>query len=406
MNVVTAYTDAELQAMATDPESDLVERKATFDGQAPTTVRQAICAFANDLPNHRRPGVVLVGLNDDGTPSGLEINDALLTRLAHCKADGNILPPPTMTVTKHTLRGSDVAVVTVAPADSPPVRHSGRIWIRVGPRRALATAQDERILNEKRRHGDAPFDARPVRGATLADLDLPRFRYLYLPRAFNADVLARNDRTMEERLAATKMIAAVDDPVPTATGLLVLNRNPGRFLPGTYVQFLRFQGVDRADPVADSQRFEGPVEEVVRDLDSAMRGHVRVAVEIGSERTETRRASYALEALQELARNAVLHRAYESSNSPVQVCWFDDRVEIINSGGPYGDVTAETFGQPGLISYRNPNLADAMRVLGLVQQYGAGIPLARRALRENEQPAPEFDVDAKRVVCTVRIRSG
>ena len=80
-------------------------------------------------------------------------------------------------------------------------------------------------------HGDAPFDVRPVRTATLADLDLPRFQYL--PRAFDADVLARNDRTSEERLAATKMIAAVDDPVPTATGLLVLCPNPVRLLPGT-----------------------------------------------------------------------------------------------------------------------------------------------------------------------------
>ena len=48
------YTDAELEAMLVDPESDLVERKATFDGQAPSAVRQAICAFANDLPDRRR----------------------------------------------------------------------------------------------------------------------------------------------------------------------------------------------------------------------------------------------------------------------------------------------------------------------------------------------------------------
>lgn len=116
---MTPYSDTDLEAMMADPESDLVERKATFDGQAPTTVRQAICAFANDLPDHRKPGVIYIGVSDDGVPTGLEINDALLQRLAHCKTDGNILPPPTMTVERRVLRGRDVALVTVAPADSP-----------------------------------------------------------------------------------------------------------------------------------------------------------------------------------------------------------------------------------------------------------------------------------------------
>jgi hypothetical protein len=46
---MTPYTDAELQAMLADLESDRVERKESFRGQAPTTVREAVCAFANDL---------------------------------------------------------------------------------------------------------------------------------------------------------------------------------------------------------------------------------------------------------------------------------------------------------------------------------------------------------------------
>ena len=104
------HSDAELAALMTDAESDLVERKETFAGEAPNAVRQAICAFANDLPNHRRPGVIFIGVRDDGTPTGLEVNDALLLALAHCKTDGNILPLPTMTVGKRRLAGADVAV--------------------------------------------------------------------------------------------------------------------------------------------------------------------------------------------------------------------------------------------------------------------------------------------------------
>ena len=398
------YSDQELAALMADGESDLVERKATFAGEAPNAVRQAICAFANDLPDHRRPGVIFVGVADDGTPTGLEVNDALLLNLAHCKTDGNILPPPTMTVAKKRLADADVAVVMVTPADSPPVRYRGRIWTRVGPRRAIASAQDERILNEKRRHRDAPFDVSPVRRATLADLDVRRFQYLYLPEAFDEEVLARNDRTLEERLAATKMIAHVDDPTPTVLGIITLAHRPTAFLPGAYVQFLHIDGATRAAPILDNARIEGPLGEMMAEVDRTVRANIRESVQFGTNTTEIRRATYATRALQELVRNAVLHRVYEGTNSPVQLYWFAEHVEIISPGGPYGEVTPDNFGQPGLVDYRNPNLADAMRVTGLVQRYGAGLATAREALRANAQPEPRFEVDAHWVKCFVQAR--
>lgn len=73
------YSDGELERLATDVESDLAERKASFDSDAPRAVRQAICAFANDLPDRRRPGVIFVGVRD-GTPAGLEINGVGIPR--------------------------------------------------------------------------------------------------------------------------------------------------------------------------------------------------------------------------------------------------------------------------------------------------------------------------------------
>ena len=83
---------------------------------------------------------------------------------------------------------------------------------------AVASAQDERILSEKRRHRDPHFDARRAPAARLADLSLRRFEEEYLPSVVDAETLASNDRSMEERLAAAKMIVSVDDPVPTVGG--------------------------------------------------------------------------------------------------------------------------------------------------------------------------------------------
>ncbi len=392
--------------MIADLESDRVERKEALRGDAPVGIRQAVCAFANDLPDRRRPGVLFVGVRDDGRPAGGDVTDDLLLRLADIKSDGNIVPPPTMTVEARTLCGVRVAVVTVWPSDSPPVRYQGRIWIRVGPRRAVASAQDERILNEKRRHRDCHFDARPAFAARLADLSLRRFEEDYLPAAVDAETLAANDRSTDERLAAAKMIVSVDDPIPTVGGVLVLGKRPQDFLPGAYAQFLRVAGVEFGDPVSDAEVCRGAIADVVRRLDDKLIAHNRTAVDFLSGPVEVRDSTYPLDAVQQLVRNAVMHRTYEDTNAPTHVYWFDDRIEVRSPGGPYGAVNPGNFGQAGVVDYRNPILAEAMRVLGLVQRYGFGIPAARRLLRAAGHPAPEFRVDASWVHCTVRARAG
>lgn len=397
------YTNQELEQMLADPESDLAERKETFKGDAPTTVRETVCAFANDLPDHRRPGVIFIGARNNGTPTGLIVTDELLLQLSDIKTDGNIVPPPSLTVAKRLLAGAEMAVITVLPADSPPVRYKGRICIRIGPRRGIASAQDERILNEKRRHRDRPFDVQPVMSATFEDLDQGKFETEYLLSAIPLDVLEANDRSPAQRLAATKMIASADQPIPTVLGLLVIGKTTRSYLAGAYVQFLRVEGTELdQQPYVDEELIDGTVADVIRRLEEKLVAHNRTRVDFVSGPLEQRAPLYPLVALQQLSRNAILHRTYEGTNAPVRVYWYDDRIEIISPGGPYGEVTPENFGTPGLTDYRNPNLAEAMRVLGYVQKFGGGIAAARNALQRNGNPPPEFRVDQSYVLAIVR----
>jgi ATP-dependent DNA helicase RecG len=401
---MTPYSDENLESMLSDLESDLAERKESFKGDAPTKIREAVCAFANDLPGHGRPGVVFVGARDNGSPAGLAVTDELLLSLADVKTDGNVLPPPTLTVAKRRLRGTEMALITVWPADSPPVRYKGRIYIRIGPRRGIASAQDERILNEKRRHGDRPCDVQPVPSASLSDIDRRRFEDEYLPAAFASDVLVANDRSYEQRLAATKMISSEDEPIPTVLGVLVLSPRTRDFLPGAYIQFLRVAGRELADSLIDEQLVDGPVAEVLRRIDEKLTAHNRTAVDITSGEREQRTYLYPPSALQQIVRNAVMHRSYEATNAPVRVTWYDDRIEIMSPGGPYGAVNIENFGRPGVADYRNPSLAEALRVLGFVQRFGVGIATARRELERNGNSPPEFEVNQSHISVTLRPR--
>ncbi len=396
------YSDKELEQLLGEIESDLAERKESFKGETTKKARQAVCAFANDLPNHKMPGVLFIGVDDEGRHSGCKITDELLRNLADMKTDGNILPLPVMTVEKRVLNGGEVAVVTVMPSDMPPVKFEGRVWVRTGSRRSIAGEQEERILIERRRYRVLPYDLHPVAGASLKDISRVIFEEEYLPRVFSGDILSTDTRSYEERLASCRMVSSPEEPIPTVLGLLALAREPHKFLPGAYIQFLRIGGVNWGDSVLDEEKITGTLAEQLEKLSRKLTSHNRVKVDYTSGPTEIRSSCYPMAALEQLTRNAVMHRIYEGTNSPVLVYWFDDHIEIINGGGAFGRVTPETFGKPGYADYRNPDIAEYMKIMGLVQRFGVGIQTARRELSLNGNPSLEFDVSMTSVICRVR----
>lgn len=358
----------ELLALIGDPESTRVERKRSISD--PDDIRQAICAFANDLPGSGKPGYVLVGVENDGRPARLPVTDKLLLQLAQMKDDGKIQPIPSLVVEKLVLPGGDeVAVVEVQPSGAPPVRVSGVTWVRPGPRRGKATVEEEKRLSERRVAGSRPFDQRPCQGASLSDLDLNLFRSTYLPNAVAPEVLAENQRTVEDQLASLRFLD-IATRLPTNAGVLVFGRDPTAFIPGAWVSLVRFQGNALDCPIRLDKSLRGPLSKLL--------------------------------ALRELAFNAVAHRSYDASNAPVRISWFDDRVEIVNPGGLYGQVTPENFGR--VADYRNPTLAEAMKVLGYVDRFGTGVARVKSALQANGNPQAEYVFEETHVLALIRRR--
>ncbi len=396
------FTDDDLKVLLEDIESDRIERKQSFKGDIPKKARQAVCAFANDLPNHNKPGVLFIGAKDDGSPSNEPITEELLCSLADMKTDGNILPLPALSVEKRTINGADMAIVTVHPSDMPPVKYGGRIWIRTGPRRSIANEQEERILNEKRRYKNLPFDIYPVPTAKLSDLSRLIFESEYLPAAFAPDILETNNRSYEARLASCKMIVSPEDNTPTVLGLLALGKNPQDFFPGAHIQFLRIDGTELTDPIIDEENIGGAIVEILRRSEEKLLAHNRTAIDVVSGPTHTKSSPYPAAAYQQILYNTVLHRTYESTNAPVRVYWFNDRIEISSPGGPYGNVTPENFGKPGITDYRNPNIGDVLKTFGFVQAFGRGIEIAKKALKNNGNPELEFEVDQSFVLALIR----
>jgi len=364
---VSVLPEDELRALLSDLESDRVER--TVSTNKKDKFRRAICAFANDFAGHEQPGYLLIGVDDQGRPSGLEVTDELL-------------------------------VVKVLPSDMPPVRYDGRIHIRVGPRRAIANEQEERVLTERRVSAAKTFDLTPCKEATLNDLALELFASGYRPRTIAPEVIAANQRPIEQQLAALRFF----DPhqnCPTHAGILLFGNDPRFWLPGAYVQFLRIDGVNLADTVIDAYEIGGDLSSILRHLDILTNTQIqRRPVPVpGSVLREQMARTYPSTALREFLLNAVMHRNYQS-NGPIRYYWYNDRVEIQSPGGLYGEAKADNF--PDRNDYRNPVLAEALKVLGYVEKYGRGVVRAQTELQENGNPKADFQFDSGFVQVTVR----
>jgi ATP-dependent DNA helicase RecG len=390
-------TDDELRQRLHDLEAFNVER--TESARNTDKLGEAICAFANDLPDSRKNGVLFVGANDNGDCANLDVTEQVIQTLMGFGRDGQISPLPNLHVRKVTLDGCTMAVTEVMPSDSPPVRFKGRVCFRFGPARAFATPEQERRLIERQRRTVLSFDQQPVPGAALQDLNHLAFQTEYLPAAIAPDVLEANGREPVDQLRALKLLTP--DGIPTTTGVLVLGRDARNWFPGAYIQFVRYAGTEVVDTIRDQKELDGTLSELFRRLDEVLGANVARRTDLSGGSTVVR-PDYPLLALQELARNAVIHRTYDGTNAPVRLTWFDDRVEITSPGGPFGAVSIGNFGKPGATDYRNPTLAAAAKDPGFMQRFGSGIPRARAALARNGNPPPEFEAEADFVHATIR----
>ena len=394
-------TEELVSSLLADMESDLIERTVSVKEDK---LGPAVCALSNDFPNHKQPGYILLGVNDDGSLAGMEWGDEELQKIGNVKTNGNVLPQPSLIVSPvFSFPGGQVVVVEVRPSSYPPVRFDGRCWIRIGPRRGKATVEEEKILIERRTGHARTYDLVPALGATLTDLSLDYFKNNYLPLAIDKDTLVENGRTTEEQLASLRFYDT-KEKCPTNAGILLFGTNPEFYLPGAYLQYVKFSGNEMTSNVDFEKKFSGPLITDLNLIDDFIKINIikERPVRVDSFQEKVAR-NYSYWALRELIMNAIMHRNYES-NAPVYIYEFSNRIEIVNPGGLYGDVNTHNF--PYASDYRNIVLAEAMKILKFVNRFNYGIQRAKEELKENGNPEPLFDLSLiTKFKVTVRINA-
>ena len=352
--------------------------------------QEAICAFANDLPNSRKNGYLILGAYDNGTLSGLKVTDDLLKKIAAIRSNGNILPIPVMSVDRFQFPEGDLLVAEVSPSDLPPVRYRGRTFIRIGPRRDIATEAEERILAERRMSFMATFDTMPCLAAKLNDVNTDLLRTKYLIPLLGNELVESDTRPIEEQMAVVGMYDT-EHQCPTYAAVVLFGYKPRRFMPGLYVQYVCFKGEDVTSEVENEMQLEGNYCELLPRLESLLELSVikKKPVFVSILREEMV-SNYPYQAIRELLLNACMHRDLQS-NTPLRFYEFANHLEILNAGGLYGNARPENF--PSVNDYRNPLVASAMKTLGYVNMFNRGVGQVQTDLKENGNQPAEFNVN-------------
>lgn len=395
---------AELAELIANGENSGVEFKR--DDIRSEQLAKEIVALAN-----LKGGYIMLGVEDDGTVSGLQRDNAQEWVLNVFR--DKVVPQTIPYYEELALEdGKKVAVITIAQGISKPyvVRHNGRedIYIRMGNRSELATREQQARLFES--GGLIHVEVLPVAGTNLKSLDMDRIRF-YLESVIHDTLIPAIDdiEAWGKRLSGLGWMAddGFGNQVCTIAGLVCFGKNPRQYLRQSGIRLMAFDGPEKSYQAKLDIQLEGPLvgrfedKDGIRNLidDGLIEKFTRAVqpfiLREGSTITmEMRREKeflYPWEALREVVINALVHRDW-TRTTDVEVVCYSDRIEVTSPGALQNSMTIEKM-LAGQRSPRNPIIVDILRDYGYVDARGMGIrnkvvPL----MRSQNNADPEFEV--------------
>ena len=224
----------------------------------------------------------------------------------------------------------------------------------------------------------------------MDDIDEELVEDTYLPKAVDSALITTSRRSIREWMISLRMYSKSYN-CPTYAGIVLFGKDPRAFIPGAYVQYVRWNGCSNAAEIQNQRIFQGNLCQLLPQLDSFIDMAIvqQRPVPISSLQEKVV-CNYPRWALREILMNAVMHRDY-NGNAPVRFYQYDDRIEIINHGGLYGKARPENF--PTVNDYRNPSIAEGMQVLGYANMLNHGIPAVQQVLERNGNGQAIFTID-------------
>jgi ATP-dependent DNA helicase RecG len=361
-------------------ETEFIERK---QGASSSAIQETVVALSN-----AHGGVVLVGVKDDGEIAGAPLTQRLSERLH--EAIGAVRNPGRYAL--HALRVGELEITVLSVerrVEGFAQTSNGRVLVRVGPRNVAIFDNDlVRFIQERSFQRFELSDA----GVSFARADEQLVDRI--ARAFGW-----NDPDQFQEGAMSRGLVNAQGNLTVAGALFLLPR-PSELLGRALVEYFRYTE-DESTEYERRVTIEGPVPEQIESAARLLEEELgSELVVIGLERHELPKLP--LVVIREAIANAVGHRSYEATGSPVRIELRPSAARVLSPGPLPAPVTVENIREAQ--AARNLAVIDVLRRLRLAEDAGRGIDVMQDTMRAEMLDPPAFVDTGQSVEVTLPIR--
>ncbi len=400
-------TKTELLEIIAHGENSEIEFKR--DVEENHQIAKELVAFSNF-----EGGMVLLGVDDDGTIAGLARDKLEEWVMTACRDKIRPAIIPAFQTIRDVEPGKDVAVIRVSRgANVHSQWHNNRntYYIRVGSQSREPTPEELSRLFQRR--GTFRAELRPILGTSIKNLDRRRLKD-YFGRVRQQDVPEDDDAGRWQTLLVNTEIM-VEEGV-TLSGMLLFGNTPNRFLPQAGIDAVVFPGTEKDYAAKERLTLRGPMTPLmgmdgeileaglVEQAAAFVQRNISMTANLEGDVRRLERFTYPAEVVRETVVNALIHRDYLLANTDIELAIYQDRMEVISPGKLPNGITPEHM-RAGTRAARNQLLKDVMRDYGYLEHMGMGVPRKIvQGMRKHNQTEPDLIEAGERFI--VRLYAG
>jgi ATP-dependent DNA helicase RecG len=385
----------DIQRWTAANEGQFFERKSAWDRSSERPKPCSVRDIAHDIVEtlsamaNADGGELVVGMEDDGSISGVGLPADKIRLLLGVPGDRNYVSPPLPCRASELMTDEGARLLHFDVDWSPDVHQlaDSRYLLRVDDRNSPFPANQIAALKSAKTQGLWERSFPP--GARMEDLDLGLVEEWLGP--------VWPDLSADDALSRYGLITDRNGhSVPTLAALLLFGHDPQRWHPRCGIDFVRWEGVERKHGaelnIAKRIRIEAPLAAIIQKAREAIQPFIRERQQL-HDLFFTEKLEYPTFAWQEAIVNAVAHRDYSLQGAPIEIWMYDDRLEIRSPGLPPAPVTVEALNRrEGVHLSRNPLLVRMLADLQYMRDLGEGIPRMFDEMDRAGSYPPRFEV--------------